>query len=695
MTMGLLGLYFRMNIILALSYLFFRTSEKFLRSAESVMKQTLLLRCAQIITLASLLVPVFFEILPGSAFPRLLPEIRPPTIEMEAVGNMLTGSKRKTQLISQQAKSELSSTNLSERFDPIGNLPIVLCLIVGVAIISRFGRLYFQRRKLVQILESATSMKRVGRVSIVISHENTVPFSTRVIGRAWVVLPEEILGKWMDAKLAIRHELQHHRQKDTLWAIVVEVLVSLFCLNPAIYSWKRRISEIQELSCDEALIGRKVSSYDYGSCLVRVAEAALGNRQMFAGTASMAAGSENPTYFKSFLRRRVEMLSEHTRPSNPFRVLFIGTMSLLMTLTAAYAAKEVAISKDTGPVNPGIVTTDPEIQKIADSAIEAGLKRHRASMGFVVVANPATGRILAVANKDTSKVKSARTSHWALSLRLGPASIAKAILAAEAVEKGKTTLSEVHNCENGAYNLGGRIYHDWKPFDKLSTADMIVHSSNNCAIKVGERLGAYGLATAFRDFGFGPEGTAEGFPEARVGQVPEPKNAEDVFFIGDHSNGQGSLYATPIEIVQAFGAIANGGNLLKPQVDVDDVAPKVIRRVLSKKNADEMKEVLAQVMVRGTAMNAGSKLYRMAGKTATGYGQTSARVEGKNLIANLAAFAGFAPVENPRVVILVGVENPSDKDGRAHGSYHAAPVFTEVAERTLQYLKVPTENSSR
>jgi beta-lactamase regulating signal transducer with metallopeptidase domain len=585
-------------------------------------------------------------------------------------------------------ESNASTENLGKSGDFVLTLEAILFVGMALIFFVRLRGLYVQRKMLIRIMVSGTPFRKIGKTSIVVSQGVVVPFSALARGRAWVALPENLLGRWTDFKLALSHELQHHRQKDTLWSLVIEGLALLFVLNPAIYLWKRRISEIQELSCDEALIGHKVSSFEYGSCLVRVAEAALGKRQMFAGTASMATGSENPAYFKSFLRRRIEMLSQDQKRS-PLRGALIGTIGLLLTVATACAVKKVVEPKDADQVSPGVVETDPEIQKIADSALQTALDRHHASLGFVVVADPITGRILAVANKDKNEKHSPQNSHWALALRLGLASLGKPIIAASAVDKGVTTFKEVHNCENGSYKRAGHTYSDWKPFDKLSTADTVIQSGDICSIKVGQRLGGAGLAAILKNFGFGVGGIAEGFPEARDGEVPETKISENPSFIADISSGMGSLYATPIEVVQAFGAIANGGSLLKPQSATGSVTPVVIRRVLSKETADEMKEVLAQVVTRGTASTLGSSPYRLAGKTATGYSREHARVEGHDLIPNLAAFAGFAPVEAPRVVIYVGVENPTDKKG-AFGSYHAAPVFKEVAEKTLQYLKVPS-----
>ena len=132
--------------------------------------------------------------------------------------------------------------------------------------------------------------------------------------KCWIVLPVSILGRKLESNLALKHEIQHHRQGDTFWAFLVEGFVCLFYLNPAIYMWKKLIIEFQEFSCDEKLLNRKeFSPQEYGSCLLRVAETALETRT-YVGTASMAENFINRFYFKSFLQRRIEMLTQHGSP---------------------------------------------------------------------------------------------------------------------------------------------------------------------------------------------------------------------------------------------------------------------------------------------------------------------------------------------------------------------------------------------
>jgi hypothetical protein len=499
-----------------------------------------------------------------------------------------------------------------------------------------------------------------------------------------------MLANARDFRLAVRHEIQHHRQGDTSWAVLIEFLVCFFFPNPAIYIWKREITEFQEFSCDEALIGRKdISSHDYGSCLVRVAEAALGVRQMYAGTTCMAADSRNPNYFKSFLRRRVEMFTNHKKPPvHRLAGILVGTLATVFTIALAVSAEQSMRSNDQPIVNPGSISVDPAIQEIADKALGDAIKNENAKSGFAIVADPNTGRVLAVANIDTT---GQRLGRWALSQRFEPASLTKPLVAAQALEMGLTTPQENHSCENGSYSYGGRTYHDWKTtgWDHLSTEDTIAFSGDICSIKIGEKVGIAGLQKMLINFGFGSEGSAKSFPEARPGVLPFTERATYPDFIPAVSDGYG-FQVTSIEVVQAYGAIANGGNLMTPEFAAVTQG-QVVRRVLSLEKSQEMKAILEQVVLKGTAKgHANSELYSTAGKTATAYTPDLTQwdlVEGKKK-GNFAGFIGFAPVKEPRVEVFVGIRDPHTDQKPASGGTDAAPVFKQITESVLKYMNV-------
>lgn len=677
-------LYLMMNAALAVSLLVFIGVDSIFRKFQVRYPFRQSLRAGQLALLLSLLLPIVASYLPHAPRPAIPETLMVPLNEMAAGIEQWVAPTTTAPVIPGAAAAPTASFALNIDWQ------LLSTLLLFASILFALSKKLLIARKLQAQLRNAIQIKRVGKIQVVLSPEFNVPFSTLIGRRAWIALPEEMLLHWQDFKLAVLHELQHHRQHDTLWALAIEVLIAVFWGNPALYLWRRRLSELQELSCDEALIGRKVSTYEYGSCLVRVAEAALGNSYPLVGTAGMAGVSGNPKQFKSVLKRRIEMLVEMKKVRGRFGGWIQGTLAVLVAMGVCYFAEQNAAAAKVEPYPAdGIIAVEPQIQKIADKALVAALERHKASMGFVVVSDPNTGRILAVANHDKVETQTERTPHWALSLRIGPASISKALSVSMAIEKGLTSPDEIFDCENARYTYGGKLYRDWKAFGKLSTAEAVIHSSNICGIKIGERLGVAGLQETWSKFGFGPGGSAENFPEARVGELPDPSEIGKQFYIATSSTGYGGVFVSPVEMVQAMGAIANGGWLLKPQQSTG-ASRAVIRRVLSAETSQKMKAILSEVLVSGTARLSGSKIYKLAGKTATGYSHSHVGHDSLGGESNFASFVGFGPVENPQVVVYVGVENPSDGTG-VHGASHAAPTFREVAEQTLQYLKVPVQ----
>jgi Penicillin binding protein transpeptidase domain/BlaR1 peptidase M56 len=580
------------------------------------------------------------------------------------------------------------------RGDVRAEAALLLWIVGFLAWLFRFASGF---RRLRAVLLRSILLHRIGRVRVAVSGEIQVPFSVLIGSARWVLLPEALLGRPADFRLALKHEIQHHRSGDTLWAVAMELLCCLFFCNPGIHLWRKRISELQEFSCDDALVGRRgVSLRDYGSCLVRVAETALGSREMYVGTTCMAAASRNPAYFKSFLRRRMEMLTSKTvHPANRWSAVALGTLLGLLVFSAGCGAEKLKNEIEAQAPNPGVAVVDPAIQRIADRAVAEAVKAEKASEGFAIVADPQTGRILAVANVDASGKKNGQ---WSLSMAMEPASVAKTIVAAEAIEEGKTNPTETHYCENGRYWYGGRPYHDWKDggFERLTTTETIAMSSDICTIKIADRLGPEGVFQMLKRFGFGPGGTASTFPGARSGQLPPPADQSATWLVPYVSYGQG-FRVTPLELVQAYGAIANGGDLLEPlPANADPSERRVVRRVLSPEHADQVRQILRQVVMKGTAREFGrSALYTTAGKTASSYVPDLSELDwvGGTKKSNLAGFLGFAPLNSPKIEVYVAIKDPESKGG-AHGSSHAAPVFRRIVDEVLQEMKVAPETGT-
>ncbi len=682
------------NILLGFTYLAFVAVTRTLERLGLFVPHQHLVRGAQALVLLSVLGPGAMSFLPGKELPAFgLPSFHavPESLTLPAI--TLKRSVKQTPRAT--ATPEQIANTVNQFRDTKADLAQIAfaAWILGLLVLS--VRLANHFRKLRRLLHRSISVRKQGRVRVAVSNALSVPISAFHRGKFWVVLPEPMLLQRQDWNLALKHELQHHRQGDTRWALLVEWIVCFFYPNPAVYLWKRRIVELQEFSCDEALVGQlRISSRDYGSCLVRVAETALGCRDVYVGTTYMALAAKNPIYFKSFLTRRIEMFMNQKRPrARKWVSVVTGTLGLVATLSVAYGIERSARAVKEALPNAGHLVVDEKIQRIAQKILADAIHKQEASDGYAIVADPQTGRILAVANVDA---RNNRTGYWALAEQMEPASIAKTIVVAEALEQGKTTPSESHNCENGKYNYGGKIFHDWKKggFGHLTTTEAVAVSSGICVAKIAEKIGAKGVYDMLERFGFGPEGSAKSFPASRAGFVPGRGGAEEKFLVPYVAFGQG-FRATPLELVQAYGAIANGGNLLAPLPgDAPDSARRVVRRVLSPENAEKVRGILKEVVLSGTGrQNAGSYLYTTAGKTASGYGpdEEGRRAARANRNANMAGFIGFAPVNQPRVEVLVSIRNPQvskDAGSGAHGAEHAAPVFRQITEAVLQQMKV-------
>ncbi|MCX6125650.1 MAG: penicillin-binding protein 2, partial [Proteobacteria bacterium] len=217
------------------------------------------------------------------------------------------------------------------------------------------------------------------------------------------------------------------------------------------------------------------------------------------------------------------------------------------------------------------LTIDHVIQEIADEALRMGVVRAKAKSGFVVVTDPHTGRILALSNYPTfdpnaiGQIKIENTRNYALLDTFEPGSVMKPFVVAAALDKKVTRPDEMHNCEGGLYRAGGVVFRDDHPADMLTTSETIVRSSNICIFKIAERIGKQALYETYRGFGFGGQlPLPEVFPLASNGSLSAPSGWKPIRF-ANIAFGQG-LTTTGLELAMAYGAIANGGSLLKPQL---------------------------------------------------------------------------------------------------------------------------------
>lgn len=349
-----------------------------------------------------------------------------------------------------------------------------------------------------------------------------------------------------------------------------------------------------------------------------------------------------------------------------------------------------------------VLTLDEKVQYIAERELAAAIAKTRAIAGTVVVMNPSTGEILALANwpKFNPNAASDATAdarmNRGVSALYEPGSTFKLITLAAAFDQGITRPGEVFDCENGAVYVAGHRIRDHKPFGLLSVADILAQSSDVGAIKIALRLGAPKFYDYIRAFGFG-QPTGVDLPGESKGILRRLENWSAIS-IGSISMGQ-EVGVTPIQLASAVSAIANGGLLFKPHVIAElRRGEKVLpaegvltsaepRRVIRAETAATLRRLMEGVVLEGTGKLAHLDGWTAAGKT--GSAQKIDPATGRYSPTQLiASFTGFAPISNPAVTILVSLDSPV---GQHEGGQVAAPVFKRIAEQVLPYLDVPRD----
>lgn len=341
------------------------------------------------------------------------------------------------------------------------------------------------------------------------------------------------------------------------------------------------------------------------------------------------------------------------------------------------------------------LTLDRHLQYVAEKAVTRAVEDARAPAGTAVVLEPKTGQILALANYPRFNPNSpAAAQKNALRNRAAtdafePGSTFKAFVVAAALEEKLVSETTMFNCEKGAWKIGKHVINDTHPHESLDVKHILQVSSNIGAAKIAAALGRDRLTDYYAKFGFG-ERAGLGLPGEGKGSVPYPRAEVS---LATEAFGQG-LTATAIQLAAGYGAIANGGVLMKPYlvqkvVDPDGVEllvnqPTVTRRVVSANSARRVITMLESVVEKeGTAPRARMDEYRVAGKTGTA--QKVDPVARGYSDKRIASFIGLVPAEDPRLVILVVIDEPKTD---VYGGLVAAPAFKEIATAAMPYLSV-------
>jgi cell division protein FtsI/penicillin-binding protein 2 len=349
-----------------------------------------------------------------------------------------------------------------------------------------------------------------------------------------------------------------------------------------------------------------------------------------------------------------------------------------------------------------ILTIDEKIQYIAERELAAAIAKTHAMAGTVIVQNPNTGAILALANwpkfnpNSANEAKAEARMDRAVSAIYEPGSTFKLITLAAALDQNLARPDEWFNCENGAVYIAGHRIRDHKPFGMLTVSDILAQSSDVGAIKIALRMGAPKFYEYIRAFGFGQQ-TGVDLPGESKGILRKLDNWSAIS-IGSVSMGQ-EVGVTPMQLVTAVSAIANGGTLYKPHVVAEvkrgseslpmtgALAPGEPKEVIRPETAATLRRLMEGVLLHGTGPRARLDGWTAAGKT--GSAQKIDPATGRYSPTQLiASFSGFAPINDPAVTILVSLDSPI---GEHEGGQVAAPVFKRIAEQVLPYLDVPRD----
>ena len=344
------------------------------------------------------------------------------------------------------------------------------------------------------------------------------------------------------------------------------------------------------------------------------------------------------------------------------------------------------------------LTIDRHIQFIAEEALGRAVELYRPKGAFVIVMDPHTGDLLAIANAPTfdpnefGEFDRASFRNRAVSDSFEPGSTMKPFLVATALDLGLVTPQMVFDCEHGAYRIGRNTIHDTHAYDLMTVDEILQVSSNIGSAKIAEKVTPEGLHDAYARLGFGRSSGVDLAGES--GGILRDWRSWRRIGLATHAFGQG-ISVTGIQLASALSAVANGGTLLQPRI-IHEVRDRHAELVDAREHvavdscfdadaAHEVRRMMGLVVGEGgTGTRARLDRYSCGGKTGTAQKVNSATGRYDRTMW-VSSFIGFAPLEDPQVVVVVVVDEPQ---GKHYGGTVAGPVFKEVTTRTLQYLGV-------
>lgn len=345
-----------------------------------------------------------------------------------------------------------------------------------------------------------------------------------------------------------------------------------------------------------------------------------------------------------------------------------------------------------------VLTIDRFIQGVVEEELDAAIARTRASGGTIVVMNPNTGEILGLASRPSFNLLEGGTVTDLAQLRnravtdtYEPGSTFKALTVAAAIDAGAVTPTSSMN-DSGVYQAQGVSIRNWNNSANgvIDVTEILRRSSNVGTIWVAEQLGADRFYQYLERFGIGRRTNIDLSGEAPGAYRTNRSPFWSPLDLATNSFGQG-LTVTPIQLLAAEASLINGGRLLRPYLvkevrngdEVRRFAPVEIGRTISEQTSATMREVLNAAAEQGETNLAIVPGYTIGGKTGTG---SIATPQGYTTNLTIASFVGFAPVENPQIIVLVKIDEPRTSPW---GSVVASPVFSRVMQKALVYLRVP------
>jgi cell division protein FtsI (penicillin-binding protein 3) len=361
-------------------------------------------------------------------------------------------------------------------------------------------------------------------------------------------------------------------------------------------------------------------------------------------------------------------------------------------------ARRRAFSRIERPPTAGAtleLTLDQYLQYVAERELQAAVASHRAAGGTIIVMDPHSGEIYALANAPTfnpnafRRAPEAHRRNRAVQEIYEPGSTFKIVTASAALEEGVVDLDDPVDVSPGFIRVGSRQIDDVHPYGTLSFAEVLVRSSNVGAVKVGLRLGAERLGRYLWRFGFG-QVLSRDLPGESAGIVWNPARWSDSALASVSMGYQ--VGVTPLQMAAAASVVANGGELVRPRLVRAVVRQGVrtpttrqlIRRAIRPETAAALTAVMERVVRDGTGRAARVEGFTVAGKTGTAAKLVGGRYSRTDYHAS---FVGFVPSRRPVLTILVVIDTP--RVGGYYGGVVAAPVFKRVADAALRYLGVP------